>query len=431
MEEAIMNALKEMRQENAVLRALVEENQRVAIEMKTRLEDMERKAQEQVSENPKRKDPVVVAHALEKDANVTSTVSSSSSDASQGAVPNAGSAKKELPQTPGKVKGPRTPSKKTNPNKRDFRKDRGSLLGNDGSPAATALKKLQRDEDEALQVMTSGALQQEEESDDDDEAVYDKEEEKIFQKTICGKPPVFTGRNHRMGEATSWLTLVEQILDAVKILTEEKRVQAAATYLREDALQWYQSFQSSIKNFDDFKESFLANFEQVDLKEQAWKEFYGLEQGNMKVAEYQRRFNAVANLLPDLDEKVKIQRFVYGLKPRLRDHLLENNYTDSFVTASSAALRKGRYEEGNSGQGKGGSSFLKFDNSKKNIECFNCGRRGHKKEDCRLPPRQQGPKPGMTKPWEKKHLAAMDVPEVPPPAQQSATTPTVPKPGNC
>lgn len=328
---------------------------------------------------------------------------------------------------------PLTPSKKRIARRRKGKGDRDSLLANDGSPAAKALKSLKQKEGTVQTILAGAREGNNGESKDDD---YDDEDERVFQKTLCNKPPFFTGSKGKVGDATVWISIVEQICESLGINDDEDKVDIATSYLRDDARQWWNNTGKKSCGWKIFKDLFLAMFERVDVQEYAKKQFYSLKQGDMSVRDFHMKFCSMANLIPNLSEATRTELYVYGLNEKIRDHLLASDNVDTFEKASIAALRRGQILEGRKEKtDKGGSSWKKDRPKGRDVpsqaECWNCGRKGHKKEECRSPPRQQGTRPGQAKPWERKHLAAMDVQEAPPPAQQSATTPTVPKPGNC
>jgi hypothetical protein len=328
---------------------------------------------------------------------------------------------------------PLTPSKKRIARRRKGKGDRDSLLANDGSPAAKALKSLKQKEGTVQTILAGARESNNGESKEDD---YDDEDERVFQKTLCNKPPFFTGSKGKVGDATVWISIVEQICESLGIDNEEDKVDIATSYLRDDARQWWNNTgkKTASCGWKIFKDLFLAMFERVDVQEYAKKQFYSLKQGDMSVRDFHMKFCSMANLIPNLSEATRTELYVYGLNEKIRDHLLASDNVDTFEKASIAALRRGQILEGRKGKAeKGGSSWKKDRPMGRDVpsqaECWNCGRKGHKREECRSPPRQQGIKPGPVKPWEKKHLAAMDAPEAPPPTP-SAATPTVSKQGN-
>jgi len=297
--------------------------------------------------------------------------------------------------------------------------DRDSLLADDGSPAAKALQKLNEKEKAELQKLIAAKEKEKEENED----------EKIFMKAICSKPPFFTGMKHKTGDATLWIGLVEQICYSLD-MHEDLKVEFARSYLREDALQWFLRtiILPNACSWASFKNQFLAMFEECNVEEYAKKQFYGLKQGGMTVREYHMKFCSLANLISGLTETTRTEYYIYGLNDKIRDHLLATNNIDSFEKASVTALRRGEFV-GRKDKKTTTSTTPKWKDrpqsgERSQIECWNCGLRGHKREDCRRPPKQEGK---QQKPWEKKkQLATME--QAPP--QMNVTTPSVPKQGN-
>jgi len=225
---------------------------------------------------------------------------------------------------------------------------------------------------------------------------------RTVRKAIYGKVPPFMGKHYEIGEATTWFSILEAYLEAVNITNDEDKKTVAVSYLRGEVVQWFRSFKHTIKTFEDFKKGFLGTFEMADIKEHAYKEFHNLRQGNQTVQQYQTKFNAIANLLPELTEEMKLQKYIYGLDPRIRDHLLENKLTGSFLDATTAAMRKGHFLERSGSwkrddrrnnkpkgqQSLGAGAIQNKNKSFKKKGCWTCGLPDHFEKNC--PKAKQG-----------------------------------------
>ena len=74
---------------------------------------------------------------------------------------------------------------------------------------------------------------------------------------------------------------------------------------------------------DRFKQEFTNGFFPKSHKDAKVEEFFRLEQKNMSVSEYEKRFSELVRLVPyiHVDEVLKCKRFLAGLQHRIRVHL--------------------------------------------------------------------------------------------------------------
>ena len=70
---------------------------------------------------------------------------------------------------------------------------------------------------------------------------------------------------------------------------------------------------------------FENHFVPANLIADAEDELNELKQHNLKVDDYERRFNQIMNDLGDQDEEWKIRRFYQGLRCEICDKMVENN----------------------------------------------------------------------------------------------------------
>ena len=76
-------------------------------------------------------------------------------------------------------------------------------------------------------------------------------------------------------------------------------------------------------SWDQFKQEFTNRFFPRSNKDSKVEEFFRLEQKNMSVSEYEKRFSELVRLVPyiQVDEVLKCKRFLVGLQHRIRVHL--------------------------------------------------------------------------------------------------------------
>ena len=96
--------------------------------------------------------------------------------------------------------------------------------------------------------------------------------------------------------------------------------------------------------WDRFVELFYEEYLSEDQMTQKIDEFNKLEQGDMTVRDYGRKFSALARFVPNLvpDEKVKVQWFMRGLKPAIQVAVSSPTVPETFSDALNRAARVDR-----------------------------------------------------------------------------------------
>ena len=76
-------------------------------------------------------------------------------------------------------------------------------------------------------------------------------------------------------------------------------------------------------SWDQFQQEFTDRFFPQSHKDSKIEEFFSLEQKNVSVSEYEKRFSELVRLVPyiQVDEVPKCKRFLAGLQHRIRVHL--------------------------------------------------------------------------------------------------------------
>ena len=75
--------------------------------------------------------------------------------------------------------------------------------------------------------------------------------------------------------------------------------------------------------WDQFQQEFANRFFPQSYKDSKIEEFFKLEQKNMSVSEYEKKFSELVRLVPYIqaDEVLKCKRFFSGLQHRIRVQL--------------------------------------------------------------------------------------------------------------
>ncbi|XP_074300454.1 uncharacterized protein LOC141631719 [Silene latifolia] len=117
-------------------------------------------------------------------------------------------------------------------------------------------------------------------------------------------------------------------MDKLFVMThmpEEEKVDMASYYFREEADRWWDLMKESLKaqpgfRWDQFKESVKARFYPESLRWKKQQEFLDLEQGDMTVEQYTRKFIELARFASMIipTEREKIRRYELRLAPKVR-----------------------------------------------------------------------------------------------------------------
>nr|XP_017224822.1 PREDICTED: uncharacterized protein At1g04910-like [Daucus carota subsp. sativus] len=146
-----------------------------------------------------------------------------------------------------------------------------------------------------------------------------------FKNFQSVNPPEFKGSADPI-EARIWLKEIEKAFMLVKVRDEQK-TEFASYYLKEEATYWWESVRAmegtEDVTWDRFKELFLEKYFPQFLQDRMELQFLELKQGDMSVAEYEKKFAELARFVPtyvDTDRK-RAKRFQQGLKAWIRGKL--------------------------------------------------------------------------------------------------------------
>ena len=114
-------------------------------------------------------------------------------------------------------------------------------------------------------------------------------------------------------------------------------------------------------SWDQFQQEFTDRFFPRSHKDSKIEEFFRLEQKNMSVSEYEKRFSELVRLVPYIqdDEVLKRKWFLEGLQHQIRVHLSvvpQNRFRDLVEAAltvekSTTAMYQSRQESKRSALG--------------------------------------------------------------------------------
>ncbi|KAL8514640.1 hypothetical protein ACS0TY_013648 [Phlomoides rotata] len=162
------------------------------------------------------------------------------------------------------------------------------------------------------------------------------------------QPPKLNGKEGPLG-TEEWLAGLERIFRHM-VLTDAQKISCAQFQLTEDAAQWWESHERTLDTevmhallWEDFKEAVMERYFPQVLRDQKEQEFVTLQQGNLSVTEYERKFNQLSRYAPHLVEidARKARRFERGLRSEIRGILAGanlSNYREVFSRALNVSI---------------------------------------------------------------------------------------------
>eukprot|EP00923_Selenidium_pygospionis_P056395 GHVN01098439.1.p1 GENE.GHVN01098439.1~~GHVN01098439.1.p1 ORF type:complete len:310 (-),score=31.69 GHVN01098439.1:366-1295(-) len=226
-----------------------------------------------------------------------------------------------------------------------------------------------------------------------------------------------TYRGDRTSHAiNTWLFQVEQYLAQMKI-PHTKWASWAALLLREEAATWWQlqveaSPRGTVVTWVAFSEALKTQFAPPLPALDARVRLDMLRQANEKsLDEYVSKFESILLDARDVAPSEAIHRFCQGLKPNCRRELfirqppsleaaiqlaflIEHGQHTYQLTAASTNSHKPPHHSGHSRPTPmelDQVSTRRPDRPNHNVTCWNCGIKGHKRQDCRKPQSSHAP----------------------------------------
>ena len=119
-----------------------------------------------------------------------------------------------------------------------------------------------------------------------------------------------------------WLDRVNKVY-GVMGCTDEQRVLFSSFLKKNRAKDWWDAVDRRYPDGISFQQEFTDRFFPHSHKDSKIEEFFRLEQKNMLVSEYEKKFSKLVRLVPYIqaDEVLKCKRFLAGLQHRIRVHL--------------------------------------------------------------------------------------------------------------
>src|SRR6202040_3372913 len=127
-------------------------------------------------------------------------------------------------------------------------------------------------------------------------------------------------------DPTVWLFLFKQYAELSNV-AEDQRPKLAATYLDDKAVTWWMPLVSQQPNntadgftWQMFHDGLLTAFKPVNSKKIARNKLAGLKQTH-SVQKYNDEFRTICRDIDDISEAEKLDKYVRGLKPTIRERV--------------------------------------------------------------------------------------------------------------
>ena len=139
------------------------------------------------------------------------------------------------------------------------------------------------------------------------------------------KPDLFSGENADAEIVEQWLFTVEEYLGLHRVSEDWVKIKLAGGMLRGGALSWYRMLydDSGFLNMTwaTFKEQLMDAFRPVNAAQVARDKLVVLKQDD-SVRDYVYKFRSLCLLIPRISEDEMLDRFLRGLRPRIREELM-------------------------------------------------------------------------------------------------------------
>ena len=148
-----------------------------------------------------------------------------------------------------------------------------------------------------------------------------------LQRFRAHHPPTFTGGGDPM-VADHWFMQIENVLEAMEIISDTTRVRLAAFQLEGEARVWWRWVRTSrdleVMTWAEFQELFMGKYFPETTRHAKAQEFLELKQGAMTVMDYVARFTELARFADDYvaTDMAKVRRFENGLRLSIRARIV-------------------------------------------------------------------------------------------------------------
>ena len=200
--------------------------------------------------------------------------------------------------------------------------------------------------------------------------------------------PVFN--NTKSIRIDQWITIVENNLDLGRVENEVK-VKACLNFLRGSAFEMCKKAISKSTSWTEFKKQLLKTFLPVNHYQNIRTTLMELKQTGAYES-FAEEFNSLAAQVSDMNEEILLTIFLKGVNPKLRLEIetKEIKYLDEAMDYAARLDQllcdSSSEEEEISNRREEGKHYRDVKNKPKTdleeVECFTCGKFGHKSNTC-------------------------------------------------
>ena len=176
-----------------------------------------------------------------------------------------------------------------------------------------------------------------------------------LQRFRAHHPPTFTGEGDPM-VADHWFMQIENVLEAMEIISDTTRIRLAAFQLEGEARVWWRWVRTSrdleVMTWVEFQKLFMGKYFPETARHAKAQEFQELKQGAMTVMDYVAKFTELARFSDDYvaTDMAKVRRFENGLKLSIRARTVGLRLQDMDSMVGTALTIEGKIEDARSTQ---------------------------------------------------------------------------------
>ena len=185
-----------------------------------------------------------------------------------------------------------------------------------------------------------------------------------LQRFRAHHPPTFTGGGDPM-VADHWFMQIENVLEAMEIISDTTKIRLAAFQLEGEAHVWWRWARTSrdleVMTWAEFQELFMGKYFPETARHAKAQEFLELKQGAMTVMDYVARFTELARFVDDYvaTDMAKVRRFKNGLKLSIRARIVGLRLQDMDSMVGAALTIEREIEDARSTRDAGATSKRK------------------------------------------------------------------------
>jgi hypothetical protein len=149
--------------------------------------------------------------------------------------------------------------------------------------------------------------------------VEDKEEQVDRPRWKVVVPEKYDGSSKI--EILDFLFELEVFFDSARITQDSEKLRASASLLKGTALRWYRTKKDEINSFEEFHSLITVQFQGTDPVKRARDRLAALKQ-TRSVRAFSSIYRTVCLLIPGMTEDEKLDRYVRGLKLKIKTEVL-------------------------------------------------------------------------------------------------------------